>query len=317
MVLTLPLAGVLKKRFPDAQVLFLGSSYTRDVVNSCEYVDAFIDWDAIKAYPEKSLDAFKALNADVIIHVFPVKAIARLAKKARIPYRIGTTNRLWHWTTCNRLVRLSRKKSNLHEAQLNLKLAEILTGPADISPEIISNLYGMTKLPLLPESLKDQLSDNLFNIILHPKSKGSAREWGLENFSQLIDLLPEDEFRVFITGTSEEGRMLQEKGFFDRNPEAINLTGKMTLKELIAFIGQADGLVAASTGPLHIAAALGKKVAGIYPPIRPMHPGRWAPLGENANYIVLHKTCDKCRKSGSCSCIESIAPVDVYELLLN
>ncbi|MBK7669733.1 MAG: hypothetical protein IPJ32_21845 [Sphingobacteriaceae bacterium] len=32
----------------------------------------------------------------------------------------------------------------------------------------------------------------------------------------------------------------------------------MTLKQFISFINNADALVAASTGPLHIASALGK-----------------------------------------------------------
>jgi hypothetical protein len=32
---------------------------------------------------------------------FLVKEIAHLAKKAGIAHRIGTTNRLWHWFTCN------------------------------------------------------------------------------------------------------------------------------------------------------------------------------------------------------------------------
>lgn len=64
----------------------------------------------------------------------------------------------------------------------------------------------------------------------------------------------------------------------------------MNLKQFISFIAAADGLIAASTGPLHIAAALGKVALGIYPPIKPMHPpGRWAPLGKNASYLVLEK----------------------------
>ena len=73
-------------------------------------------------------------------------------------------------------------------------------------------------------------------------------------------------------------------------------------------IFEADALVAASTGPLHIAAALGKRAIGIYPPIKPMHPGRWAPVGENADYLVLNKVCADCRKEKKCHCMEEIKP---------
>jgi len=66
--------------------------------------------------------------------------------------------------------------------------------------------------------------------------------------------------------------------------------------------------VAASTGPLHLAAALGIKAIGIYPPIRPMHPERWAPIGEKATFLVKDKECDECRKQGPCHCMQEILP---------
>jgi ADP-heptose:LPS heptosyltransferase len=95
------------------------------------------------------------------------------------------------------------------------------------------------------------------------------------------------------------------------------MTGKLTLKQLIGFIQAADGLIAASTGPLHIAAAMGKIALGIYPPIRPMHPGRWAPVGPKSAYLVENKTCSKCRKTNRCECMESIQPVAVKNKLLS
>ena len=85
----------------------------------------------------------------------------------------------------------------------------------------------------------------------------------------------------------------------------------------MGFINQADGIVAASTGPLHIAAALGKFAVGIYPPIKPMHPGRWAPIGEKATFLVEDKKCSICRKSGSCECMENISPDAVKSKLLS
>ncbi len=106
------------------------------------------------------------------------------------------------------------------------------------------------------------------------------------------------------------------RDFFLKNSKVINLTGQLSLDELISFIGNTDGLVAASTGPLHIAAALGKKAIGIYAPMRPIHPGRWAPIGEHASYLVWDKACNNCRKSFDCECIRSITPEDVVKQLV-
>jgi heptosyltransferase III len=55
---------------------------------------------------------------------------------------------------------------------------------------------------------------------------------------------------------------------------------------------------------------------GIYAPMRPIFPTRWAPLGKDADYIVLDKKCNDCKKSKECECIRSIQPNEVKEKLV-
>ncbi len=305
VVLTLPMAGYIKKHFPNCKISFLGRSYTKDVVALSEHVDDFINWDETKTLPK----------ADVIIHVFPVKDIAVAAKKAGIALRVGTTNRLFHWGNCNKLIKLSRKNSDLHEAQLNIKLLEFLNIPIDVEVNGIKNYYGFSKVKALDEEWEKLLDKDKINLILHPKSKGSAREWGLGNYSNLISALPKSKFKIFISGTKEEGA--QARLLFEEHNDIVDLTGKLSLKQFISFINSADALVAASTGPLHIAAALGKKAIGLFAPMRPIHPGRWMPLGKNAHHLVLNKTCSDCRKNNNCHCIKEITVKEVVDLLEN
>jgi len=59
--------------------------------------------------------------------------------------------------------------------------------------------------------------------------------------------------------------------------------------EFVSFIAHADGMIAASTGPLHIAAAMNKIALGIYAPMRPIFPTRWAPLGKMLVTLCLTK----------------------------
>ena len=311
VVLTLPVAGVLRSLYPSAHILFLGRAYTRDIIDACVHIDGFLDWDQLKeASPARQL---AATGADTIIHVFPNKSIARAAWQARIPQRIGTTNRLYHWLYCNIRVPLSRKNSPWHEAQLNLRLLEPLGARESYTLEEISGFYGLTRLANLPPAVAALLSPDRFNLILHPKSRGSAREWGLDNFRQLIALLPRERFNIFLTGTAAEGKLLEP--LRQEFPFLTDLTGRLSLGELMSFIARADGLVAASTGPLHLAAALGINALGIYPPIRPMHPGRWAPVGKKAAVFVEKKDCDTCRQTGDCACMRAISPQVLSEYL--
>lgn len=310
VVLTLPVAGVLRSLYPDARILFLGRSYTKDIIAACGHIDGFLNWDEWRVMPVgEAAMAMAATGADCIIHVFPDKAIARVAKKARIAERIGTTNRIYHWRYCNVLVRLSRRNSPYHEAQLNLRLLSPLGGRNTYSLEEIGGYYGLTRLVPLPPEVEGLLDPERFNLILQPKSRGSAREWGLGNFQRLVGLLPGERYKVFVSGTAAEGELLAP--LLEEYPSITDLTGRLTLGQLMTFISKADGLIAASTGPLHLAAALGIHALGIYPPIRPMHPGRWAPVGPRARVFVKAGECSNCRAGGDCSCIRGIRPEEL------
>jgi len=315
VVLTLPMAGVLKANFPDCQILFLGRSYTKAIIELSEHVDLFVNYDEIlKRDHQAQIEFVKDLNLDIFIHVFPVKEIAKLAKAARIPKRVGTRNRLWHWFTCSELVKLSRKNSELHESQLNLKLLFFLGIQTDISLKVIQECYGFTRVkPLGNELFVNMLDKHKTKIILHPKSKGSAKEWGLNNFSKLIKELPKEEYQIFISGTKADGVKLES--FIEENSGVVDLTGKLSLTEFISFINLCDVLVAASTGPLHIAAALGKKAIGLYSPRRPIHLGRWAPVGKDAHALVFDELCEKCKNKQDCNCIENIEVQKVVHLI--
>jgi ADP-heptose:LPS heptosyltransferase len=95
-----------------------------------------------------------------------------------------------------------------------------------------------------------------------------------------------DRFNILITGNSEEGTIIQSQlpDIFSM-AHVTNVTGKFSLEEFIIFVQCCDGLLAGSTGPLHIAALSGKHALGLYPSRRPMHAMRWAPIGDKAEYI--------------------------------
>jgi len=326
VVLSLPLVTILKKFFPEAHIIFLGKSYTKPILQLSEYIDEILCWDELETKPDSELVSFFAeKNIDVAIHVFPDKRIANIVKKAKIKMRIGTSHRFFHWTTCNKKVRFSRKKSNLHEAELNLKLLKPLKLKTKYSLQELTTLYGI-KAPQIAEEEKivyfsdkkinidDLIDNNKINLVLHPKTKGSAKEWGIDNFGKLIDSLSKEKFKIFISGTKADGELMRDF-LYDYQDMVTDVTGRFTLEQFIYFLSKIDGLIAASTGPLHIAAMLGKFVVGIYAPMRPIFPRRWAPIGNDAHYLVSNKSCQECKDSKDCDSMLCITPEQVLAII--
>lgn len=309
VMLTLPLCGYLARQYPGAEINFLGRSYTVPILKSCKHVSRILNWDEVKKLPDGDAATLLRDHADVLIHAFPQPVVARLAKKAGIPLRIGTTGRFFHWLNCNKLVAFSRKRSGLHESQLNFQLLRGFGIKHIPNWNEIRELYGFETKEELPARLQKEFQSGKKHIILHPKSQGSAVEWSASRFLELIDELPSNEYKIFLTGTEREGQLCAE--LIEKLPEhAIPMFGKMSLSGLIVFIDHCDGLVAASTGPLHIAAALGKCAIGLFSDKRPIHPGRWGPVGVRARAITA---TDAELKENPGSPIEAISAQRVAE----
>jgi heptosyltransferase III len=305
VMLTLPMVGYLKQLYPHLRITFIGNTYTKPILDCCTTIDAVLVYAELEHLSTQAqLKIIKDLNADAIVHVFPNKAIANLAKQAKIPYRVGTSRRLFHLTTCNRLVNLSRKNSDFHEAELNILLLKGLGVSQFPQLSTLSQFYQF-KVSASDTIVSNYISKTKTNIILHTKSKGSAREWGLDHFAELIQTLSKDDYNVILTGTEQEGQLFRAQ-LVAPFSHVHDTSGQFSLSQLVQLIQASQILIAASTGPLHIAAALGKKAIGLYAPMRPLFPKRWAPIGANTVVLVVEKNCDACRKSGVCQCIMDI-----------
>jgi len=315
VVLTFPMLGLIKRHLPDSRILFLGRSYTEAVVEACEHVDEFLDWDDVERDGKKEKVEFLGDQAaDAIIHVYPEPAIASAAWKARIPSRIGTSHRLYHLWTCNRRVGFTRRGSELHEAQLNARLLEPLGIESIPSLAEIPELYGLTRLARPTAEVASLLSARALNVVIHPKTAGNAKAWSLVNYARLIDSLPGDRCQFFVTGVDSD-RASIEAGLPIERANVTSLVGRTSLTDLLGFISLADAMVCASTGPLHVAAALGKCAIGIYQPRGIGRPGRYGPVGRNTHALVYDPNCDKCVGNQECDCLQDIPVSAIREVL--
>ncbi len=286
VALTLPLCGLLKRRL-GATTVFLGRAYTRPLLEASDAVDEVLDWDGVADAPlGVRRDLLRAARPDAILHVFPRAGVAWAALAAGVPRRVGTTHRWYHWATCNLREPLERRDSPLHEAQLNVRLARAFLGADDLAlpAASLAAFAGLAPRVAVPEGVRPLLAPDRFTLVVHPGSSGSAGTWPLARWRALVDGLAPERFRVLVTGSAEEGGAM--RGWLDGLPAHVHdLTGRLELAELLAVLAAAGGVVAASTGPLHVGALLGRHALGLYATVRPVHAGRWGPLGPRAEVL--------------------------------
>jgi heptosyltransferase-3 len=314
VVLTFPFCMWLRNKFPNAELIYLCKHYTKPIVQCFGMIDQIVCWEEIDSLPSaEQVRVFKELNADIILHVFPRKEVANLAKKARIPMRVGTSHRVFHLLTCTHRLGFTRKKSPLHEAQLNFHLVEPLGCEKIPSWDSLQQLCGSFQLPTSFGNTALPLAIQENSVLLHPGSRGSAVEWPMDSFISLALQLKALGIPVYFTGTEEEG--LAFRSAIPWQEGICDLSGKLNLEQLLVAISKANGLVACSTGPLHLAGILGKKAIGLFSPRVPIHPGRWRPLGRKSIALVYDEHCPTCKKGKTCSCVNKIKSEEVIKQL--
>ena len=301
---SLPLASAIKRAEPTATIIFLGRGYTKELIEAYGDVDEFANWDELKH------TGLSGLKADIILNITQDTMTYQAGCTAGIPVRIGTLRKKATWLTCTHWVNFSRNNSLLHETQLDMKFLKPLGLKWEYTlPEIVS-LRNFKPIRRTSPFL-ELLSSSKFNLILHPKTRGNHQEWPVEHFQALINRLPKERYNIFITGSTEEGT-------HRFNDSVHNLTGKTSLNDLVELIAYADGLIAASTGPVHLAANLNKWTLGLYTQRKPQYACRWGPIG---NHKVMVRTapmyCIYCKKNRMdiCECLSSILPDEVFKVI--
>ena len=283
--LTLPVCVALKQQFPEAELVYLCRNYTAPVVACFEPIDDMLVYEELEALSNDER-ALKLEGFSAVLHLFPNKIVANWCKQARIPLRVGTAHRLHHWWTCNLLPWFSRKRSDLHEAQLNFYLAKAIGYPN--IPNWIE--IKQTSAFRVEDSLPAEFQSHDFSkvILLHPKSNGSGVEYPIEKYAELSLLLVEKGFEVFFTGTEKEGELFRNQ--IPKNSKIKDVTGLWDLKTFISIISKSKALIACSTGPYHLAGLCQIQAIGLFTNTRPIHPGRWAALGTQSKALTEIET---------------------------
>jgi ADP-heptose:LPS heptosyltransferase len=180
----------------------------------------------------------------------------------------------------------------------------------------------LPKIYLSPEeeNYSRQIYDDLnikrddLKILIHPGSGGSSLNYPLEQFAILADKLIEElSAKIILTGNKKE-LMQSEKMKSLMKYQPFDFTGKTELRQLCSLLKGADLLISNSTGPMHIATAVGTPVVALFSPLQVASPKRWGPYGEG-NEVIMPPvdTCLKCefQKCPQFNCMERIEPDEI------
>ncbi|MBN2290610.1 MAG: glycosyltransferase family 9 protein [Candidatus Glassbacteria bacterium] len=325
LVLTTPAMQLLRAHLPQARIDLLCSAYAAPVVQGNPHLDEVLtDRGARDSSDLKSTaDMLRSRGYDCVVVMVHSLKNARLVRRARIPLRIGPPVRWYSPLFFNRTVFQQRSRAEKNEAGYNLELlAPLGVGAGEIPPPLVRPAAG----PL--ERAREYLEKGFEGsgpgplVLVHPGMGGSALNWPGEHWAGLIRLLSgEKKFRVLVTGSEDESGLLDHLAQVVGKDRPVLLWKGGPLEDLIGLIAQADAAVAPSTGPLHLAAALGVAVAGIYSPVRVHHPRRWGPLGPGRKKIFLPQV--ECPGTYRClesrcphwPCMDTVRPEEVLEYL--
>lgn len=320
LVLTLPLAGLIKKHLPDSKVTFLVQDYTQNIAASNHFIDEVITIKTIngKISFNENLKLIKSKKIDACIVVYPQFLLSLILFFSGIKKRIGTGYR-WYSFLFNSKVYEHRKYAEKHELEFNVTLLKQIGIEAEVTQEDVKyNLdvddNALNNVRRLFQEHSVNLSEQI--IIVHPGSGGSSADLPVQKFNDLVAKLKVDAYTVILTGTKTEINICEN---ISKNNNAINLAGKLSISELTALISLSTMFISNSTGPLHIASALGKFIVGFYPRVVSCSKERWGPYTKNKLIYEPKLNCSNCTltKCKELNCMDSIEIDEVYNDIKN
>ncbi|MBW7997977.1 MAG: glycosyltransferase family 9 protein [Candidatus Glassbacteria bacterium] len=327
LVLTTPSFRVLREALPAARIDLLCSAYAEPVVRGNPCIDSILtDSGAHDRAGFREIAAeIRARGYDAAVVFVHSRKNALLVRSAGIPLRIGPLVKLYAPLFFNRPVRQKRSRGEKHEAAYNIDLLTKLG--IDIQqkippPVVVADEAALERAAELTANIFADPANKL--VVIHPGMGGSALNWPIERWRELTGLLAREAgLNVVVTGTEPEEDLAESAAEEGIHTGRVKVVVGLGLEDFIGLLSRASAVAAPSTGPLHLAAALGvPALAGIYSPVPAHHPRRWGPLGTGEIRTFLPEVDCPARleclgeKCPEFFCMGGIKPSEVAEWVL-
>ena len=282
VVLSTPIAREINKAHPDSFVSVLVRKYTKDIYLNNPFVDEIILYDGENDKNPKSfwqlveeIRRFKFTHAFMLL---PNERLNWILFFSGIPNRIGVGHKLYQFLSFSKYVDRKKYIPLRHEADYCLDMVrKIGIEPKSNEPEIF--LTDSEKV--LRNEVKKKLAPNGQLIVgINTTSGKSSPNLTPEEYERLIArLLNENNIRVVVTDNKPPDKIRNIKN-------VVFLNIDKSLRESIINFSALDVLVSASTGPMHICAALKVPTISMFCPLPACSPNLWGPLGNKYEIIL-------------------------------
>lgn len=298
VILSTPVFEVIKRHYSKSFLAVMVKENVMPVIKGISSIDQALIFDpefrhsGVKGFIQLYKD-IKKLQFDIAIVLKSNWKIALALFLARVRFRVGPFSKMYSFLFYNRGVRQKRSHVEMHEADYNLQLLRkigIRVGTRNVE----TSVYVSEEAQLKAKSwlLENGWDNNKPLIVVHPGMGGSALNWPEVHYQDLVKGLVKQGIQILLTAGPTEGVLLDriESSLGEDKNKVIYFRGKLEQKVdfLAALILNSYLMIAPSTGPLHLAIALGKRVVTFYPPIRVQSALRWGPyLRDESKASVL------------------------------
>jgi lipopolysaccharide heptosyltransferase II len=301
----------LRAAFPDATIDFLVERSCRDVIAGNDRIDNMIVFSRTRTSGFKILLDLRRARYDMVIDLFgnPRSALMTFASRAR--YRVGYDFRGRSYAY-NILVK--PRGAEVHNVEFNLDALRRIGVPIICTSPHLS-LSESDRAFARRESERLGLTGR-FVVGINPGSSRPIKRWPARRFAELGALLA-GRFNARICVFWGPGEKSLADAVAGEIGDAAVVAPQTNLKQLGAMFERCSLVVSNDSGPMHIAAALGRPTVGIFGPVNPLLQG---PYGENTGYArkdelsCLGCNCDKKCPVGS-PCMTELEAERVYQVV--
>lgn len=294
VILTTPILKSLKEKYPEIIIDFLVMKNFKDAIEGNPYVDNLILFDKSKGDGFKSLVSLgKKLKKNNYTYVFDLhsKIRSKIISKA-IGGKIHTY----------------KKRGLLKTLLVKSRIIKYV-----VDDTIVRNYYKPFKILGIDYEKEDlvfnfskedlqkvvNLSVDIDNVpIIAPGASKETKKWTKEGFAQLVKLLYEKyKKKPLIIGSAAENEMCEDIRRLSGDL-AVNLAGKLTLKESGALLSKGRFLVTNDSGPFHIGRGVKCPTYVIF---GPTSPNMFEYDGNNI-LVYMEEECSPCSLHGDKEC---------------
>ncbi len=313
LVVKLSSLGDLFHALPAVHSLRLGLGARVDWVTQPEYVDlvrCFEGVDRVLSFPRQSLvqdgraflQELRRTHYDLIVDLQGLLKSALVARLARGAERIGPSyaREGSRWLYARLAGPLNKNRHAVEEAM------DVVHGLG------LPDLGRVFPVRFPPRPLETAHP----RIALLACSRWPTKNWPPESFAAVAqELITRKHSHIFLLGAPADAPVCASIARNCPSASVTNLCGKTSLVELGSLLQEMDLLVTVDSGPMHMAAALGKPVVAIFGATDPVRTGPFGP--QHRVLTTAGLSCRPCR-SRQCSrndlaCLHGISPEQVFE----